>query len=197
VDASLSAGTRVRVVPCPRAPARAVSSVRAPSEAGLCEVCRLLRGRRPQRVCSPRCRIARWRQTRAEATAATLAGSRPRTRPAPARGRARSPGRGAQGPPPGTAADPVTAPARLGAGLTAGRRSMPHSGPERRVSMKHLRPPWQPGQSGNPLSVNRGVFALAAEIRRVRERGGSSWPAAGPSQPPRPGHRRARRVEGA
>jgi hypothetical protein len=24
-------------------------------------------------VCSPRCRIARWRQTRAEATAATLA----------------------------------------------------------------------------------------------------------------------------
>jgi hypothetical protein len=30
-------------------------------------------GRRPQRVCFPRCRIARWRQTRAETTAATLA----------------------------------------------------------------------------------------------------------------------------
>jgi hypothetical protein len=30
-------------------------------------------GRRPQRVCSPRCRIARWRQTRADETAAALA----------------------------------------------------------------------------------------------------------------------------
>jgi hypothetical protein len=40
----------------------------------LCAVCgRLLTGRRPQRVCSPRCRIARWRQVRAEATATTLA----------------------------------------------------------------------------------------------------------------------------
>ena len=34
---------------------------------------RPLTGRRPKRVCSPRCRIARWRQARAEATAATLA----------------------------------------------------------------------------------------------------------------------------
>jgi hypothetical protein len=36
-----------------------------------------LRGRRRgparRRVCSPRCRIARWRQARVEATAATLA----------------------------------------------------------------------------------------------------------------------------
>ncbi len=48
---------------------------------------------------------------------------------------------------------------------------MPHSGPERRVSVKHLRPPWQPGQSGNPLGVNRGVFALAAEIRRATGQG--------------------------
>jgi hypothetical protein len=30
-------------------------------------------GRRAGRVCSPRCRIARWRQTRTEATAAELA----------------------------------------------------------------------------------------------------------------------------
>jgi hypothetical protein len=30
-------------------------------------------GRRPQRVCSPRCRIACWRETRADETAATLA----------------------------------------------------------------------------------------------------------------------------
>jgi predicted nucleic acid-binding Zn ribbon protein len=41
---------------------------------GSCAVCgRALTGRRPQRVCSPRCRIARWRQARAEATATTLA----------------------------------------------------------------------------------------------------------------------------
>jgi hypothetical protein len=39
------------------------------------------------------------------------------------------------------------------------------------VSVKHLRPPWQPGQSGNPLGVNRGVFALAAEIRRATGQG--------------------------
>ena len=34
------------------------------------------------------------------------------------------------------------------------------------MSVKHLRPPWRPGESGNPLGVNRGVFTLAAEIRR-------------------------------
>jgi hypothetical protein len=39
------------------------------------------------------------------------------------------------------------------------------------VNVKHLRPPWQPGQSGNPLGVNRGVFALAAEIRRATGQG--------------------------
>jgi predicted nucleic acid-binding Zn ribbon protein len=55
-------------------PARAVDDVRTPHTARLCEVCgRPLTGPRPQRVCSPRCRIARWRQTRADATAATLA----------------------------------------------------------------------------------------------------------------------------
>jgi hypothetical protein len=31
-----------------------------------------LTGRRPQRVCSPRCRIARWRQTPAGEAAATV-----------------------------------------------------------------------------------------------------------------------------
>jgi hypothetical protein len=37
--------------------------------------------------------------------------------------------------------------------------------------VKHLRPPWRPGESGNPLGVNRGVFALAAEIRRQTGQG--------------------------
>jgi predicted nucleic acid-binding Zn ribbon protein len=47
--------------------------VRTPPAAGLCAVCgHPLTGRRPQRVCSPRCRIARWRQTRAAETAAVL-----------------------------------------------------------------------------------------------------------------------------
>jgi hypothetical protein len=52
----------------------APGDVRTPPEAGLCAVCgRPPSGRRPQRVCSPRCRIARWRQTRADETAATVA----------------------------------------------------------------------------------------------------------------------------
>ena len=48
--------------------------VRTPPEAGLCAVCRRpLTGRRPQRVCSTRCRIIGWRALRAQKTAATLA----------------------------------------------------------------------------------------------------------------------------
>jgi predicted nucleic acid-binding Zn ribbon protein len=48
--------------------------VRTPIDPGLCAVCgRPLTGRRPQRVCSPRCRIIRWRVTRASETAATVA----------------------------------------------------------------------------------------------------------------------------
>ena len=39
------------------------------------------------------------------------------------------------------------------------------------MSVKHLRPPWRPGESGNPLGVNRGVFTLAAEIRRQTGQG--------------------------
>ena len=39
------------------------------------------------------------------------------------------------------------------------------------MSVKHLRPPWRPGESGNPLGVNRGVFTLAAEIRRETGQG--------------------------
>ena len=39
------------------------------------------------------------------------------------------------------------------------------------MSVKHLRPPWQPGQSGNPLGVNPGVFTMAAEIRRQTGQG--------------------------
>jgi hypothetical protein len=52
----------------------APGSVRIPLPIGLCEVCNHpLTGRQWQRVCSSRCRIARWWQARAEATAATLA----------------------------------------------------------------------------------------------------------------------------
>jgi Phage integrase family len=52
----------------------APGGVRTPLEPGLCAVRgRRLTGRQPQRVCSPRCRIARWRQTRARETAATIA----------------------------------------------------------------------------------------------------------------------------
>ncbi|HEX2483374.1 MAG TPA: hypothetical protein VHQ69_15970 [Methylomirabilota bacterium] len=52
----------------------APGGVRTPPEAGLCAVCaRPLTGRQPQRVCSPRCRIIRWRARRAQETAATLA----------------------------------------------------------------------------------------------------------------------------
>ena len=51
-----------------------MGDVRTPHRARLCEVCgAAITGRRAGRVCSPRCRIARWRQARAEATAATLA----------------------------------------------------------------------------------------------------------------------------
>jgi hypothetical protein len=39
------------------------------------------------------------------------------------------------------------------------------------MSVQHLRPPWRPGESGNPLGVNRGVFTLAAEIRRQTGQG--------------------------
>jgi predicted nucleic acid-binding Zn ribbon protein len=47
--------------------------VRTPLDAGLCAVCgRSLSGRQRQRVCSPRCRIIRWRARRAQETAATL-----------------------------------------------------------------------------------------------------------------------------
>ncbi len=75
VGASLSAPTPGGESSPVSAPARAVGSVRTPSEAGLCAVCgRPLTGRRPQRVCSPRCRIACWRQTRARETAAEVAG---------------------------------------------------------------------------------------------------------------------------
>jgi predicted nucleic acid-binding Zn ribbon protein len=55
-------------------PARAVGDVRTPHTARLCEVCgAAVTGRRAGRVCSPRCRIARWRQMRADEAAATLA----------------------------------------------------------------------------------------------------------------------------
>jgi hypothetical protein len=48
--------------------------VRTPLDPGQCAVCgRPPTGRRPQRVCSPRCRIARWRQTRALETAGEIA----------------------------------------------------------------------------------------------------------------------------
>ena len=51
-----------------------MGDVRTPHTARLCEVCGVaVAGRRAGRVCSTRCRIARWRQVRAEATAATLA----------------------------------------------------------------------------------------------------------------------------
>jgi predicted nucleic acid-binding Zn ribbon protein len=74
VDASLSPPAPERDASPVPVPARAVGDLRTPHTARLCEVCgRPLTGRRPQRVCSPRCRIARWRQARAEATAATLA----------------------------------------------------------------------------------------------------------------------------
>ena len=83
-------------------------------------------GRCPQRVCSPRCRIARWRQARVEATAATLADLQAEKHsPAPAGGRARAPGRGAEGSPPGAAASPVTprpGSAPAGGGRAADRR---------------------------------------------------------------------------
>jgi hypothetical protein len=49
-------------------------AVRTPLAASLCEVCgHPLAGRRSPRVCSRRCRIARWRQARAAAHAAELA----------------------------------------------------------------------------------------------------------------------------
>jgi hypothetical protein len=49
------------------------NGVRTSLDPGLCEVCgHRLTARQPQRVCSPRCRIARWRQTRAGEAAATL-----------------------------------------------------------------------------------------------------------------------------
>jgi predicted nucleic acid-binding Zn ribbon protein len=52
----------------------APGGVRTPPEAELCAVCaRPLTGRQPQPVCSPRCRIIRWRARRAQETAATLA----------------------------------------------------------------------------------------------------------------------------
>jgi hypothetical protein len=51
-----------------------VGDVHTVHTARLCEVCGVaVTGRRAGRVCSPRCRIARWRQARAEETAATLA----------------------------------------------------------------------------------------------------------------------------
>ena len=46
-----------------------------------------------------------------------------------------------------------------GGRLAARRGGMPHSGLERRMSVQHLRPPWQPGQSGNPLGTNHSVFS--------------------------------------
>jgi predicted nucleic acid-binding Zn ribbon protein len=74
VDASLSAPAPERESSPVSAPARAVGGVRMPHTARPCEVCgAAVTGRRAGRVCSPRCRIARWRQARAEATAATLA----------------------------------------------------------------------------------------------------------------------------
>jgi predicted nucleic acid-binding Zn ribbon protein len=74
LDASLSAPAPERESSPVSAPARAVGGVRTPHTARLCEVCgAVVTGRRAGRVCSPRCRIARWRQTRTEATAAELA----------------------------------------------------------------------------------------------------------------------------
>jgi hypothetical protein len=64
---------RERLPPGPM-PDLAPGDVRTPPEAGLCAVCRRpLTGRRPQRVCSPRCRVAYWRALRAQETATTLA----------------------------------------------------------------------------------------------------------------------------
>jgi hypothetical protein len=65
----------VRASP-PHSPEPNVASddVRTPPEAGLCAVCgRPLTGRRPQRVCYPRCRVAYWRALCAQETATTLA----------------------------------------------------------------------------------------------------------------------------
>ena len=70
---SISSPASSERLPAP-APDVAPRDVRTPLGPGLCAVCgRPLMGRRPQRVCSPRCRIACWRETRADETAATLA----------------------------------------------------------------------------------------------------------------------------
>jgi hypothetical protein len=74
VDASLSARAPERDSSPVPALARAVGDVRTVHTARLCEVCgATVTGRRAGRVCSPRCRIARWRQTRADETVATVA----------------------------------------------------------------------------------------------------------------------------
>jgi hypothetical protein len=68
------AGTRTRVRPLsPPQRVRWRPYVRR-TQPVCSEVCGVaVTGRRPGRVCSPRCRIARWRRTRAGETAATLA----------------------------------------------------------------------------------------------------------------------------
>ncbi len=51
------------------APEVVPADVRTPPDPGLCAVCgRRLTGRRAQRVCSPRCRVAYWRALRAQET---------------------------------------------------------------------------------------------------------------------------------
>ena len=62
----------VRSPPHSPEPNVASDDVRTPLEPGLCAVCGPLTGRRPQRVCSPRCRVAYWRALRAQETATTL-----------------------------------------------------------------------------------------------------------------------------
>ena len=154
-------------------PEVAPGDVRTPPDLGLCGVCgRPLTGRRPQRVCSPRCRIARWRQARAEATGRRRSpGSTPRTPPCASAWASSSGWSGRSRAASWRGRRPGDAAGQARRRLAAGRRGYATLGPERRMSVKHLRPPWRPGESGNPLGVNRGVFTLAAEIRRQTGQG--------------------------
>ena len=143
-----------------------------PLAPGLCAVCgRTLTSRRPQRVCSPRCRIAAGGRRAPRRPPRRSPGCTSRTPTSTSVWANSSSGRGTQGPPPGAAASPVTlrpGSVPAGCGRAGYRRS---SGGTREQSARapaQARPGRTPPGSGTRPRLHQKIFAVGrVDFRRA------------------------------